>query len=441
ANGGQCAGTGVIVLTNALRKDVNEEIQGRLRSANLIGGEAVQIATLLPRNFSQAEASEVGSYKVGDIVVSPVASAHTPMAANVLYTVTGVSVDDKKLSLASPDREAVSLNLAYGSSEARKLAVFSEDKQDFYVGDAVKFKITDRENGIFNSAEGHIKSVQNDTFTVITKDGSELPIPTNSLAARGMQLAYASTAHDFQGTTVDRVLLAMSSAEQLTTQKSFYVSLSRMRDTIHLVTDHVDKLAAKIADQTGERMNALEALAAQQDAKRIDEQAPPEQRMPVDRSAPDQSSDNPINGHQLHPDQVIADVANRLKGQAAKDQLNADNGKPVSHPSDHPDKLISEISERLKAASNGDQKSHDFPPETNDQNGTKNDREMSEVDRVIRDVSDRLNKRSDKDQNRSEKDPKDQDQEDKSKDAQMSFADRLIASINQDQKQRDERSR
>jgi septal ring factor EnvC (AmiA/AmiB activator) len=85
-----------------------------------------------------------------------------------------------------------------------------------------------------------------------------------------MQLAYASTAHDFQGSTMDRVLLAMSSAEQLTTQKSFYVSLSRMRDTIHLVTDHFDKLAATIADQTGERMNALEALAAQRDQAKPD---------------------------------------------------------------------------------------------------------------------------------------------------------------------------
>ena len=274
----QRSATGLIVLTNALRKDVNEQIQGQLRSANLIGEDAVKVTSLLPRNFSQAEAREVGSYKVGDIVVSPVASSKSPMTANVLYTVTSVSRDDQKLSLQSPDKETVSLSLAHGSSDARKLAVFSTDKQDFHVGDAVKFKITDREHGIFNSAEGHIKSVSRDSFSIVTKDGDEHPIPTDSLAARGMQLAYASTAHDFQGSTVDRVLLAMSSAEQLTTQKSFYVSLSRMRDTIHLVTDRVDKLAATIADQTGERMNALEALAAQRDEAKRDAKTPHRER-------------------------------------------------------------------------------------------------------------------------------------------------------------------
>ena len=93
-----------------------------------------------------------------------------------------------------------------------------------------------------------------------------------------MQLAYASTARDFQGSTVDRVLLGMSSTEQLTTQKSFYVALSRMRDTIHLVTDRVDKLASKIADETGERMNALEALAAQRDEAKSDTLTPAKDR-------------------------------------------------------------------------------------------------------------------------------------------------------------------
>ena len=261
----QRAGTGLIVLTNALRKDVNEQIQRQLRDANLIGQDAVEVSSLVPRNFSQAEAREVGSYKVGDIVVAPVASSQSPMKANVLYTVTSIAREDQKLHLQSPDQQTITLSLAYGSTDARKLAVFSADKQDFHVGDAVKFKITDREHGIFNSAEGHLKSVGRDRFTVVTKDGDELSIPTDSLAARGMQLAYASTAHDFQGSTVDRVLLGMSSTEQLTTQKSFYVALSRMRDTIHLVTDRVDKLASKIADETGERMNALEALAAQRD--------------------------------------------------------------------------------------------------------------------------------------------------------------------------------
>mgnify|MGYP001800163103 FL=1 len=209
------------------------------------------------------------------------------MTANILYTVTSVSREEQRLDLQSPDRETISLSLAHGSSDARKLAVFSTDKQDFHVGDAVKFKITDRENGIFNSAEGHLKSIGKDTFTVVTKDADELTIPTDSLAARGMQLAYASTAHDFQGSTVDRGLLAMSSAEQLTTQKSFYVSLSRMRDTIHLVTDRVDKLAETIASETGERMNALEALAAQRDQAKSDAKTRANERDETNRNERD----------------------------------------------------------------------------------------------------------------------------------------------------------
>ncbi|WP_299752378.1 MobF family relaxase [uncultured Tateyamaria sp.] len=334
----QRAGTGLIVLTNALRKDVNEQIQGQLRSANLIGQDAVEVPSLVPSNFSQAEAREVGSYKVGDIVVAPVASSQSPMKANVLYTVTSVAHEDQRLHLQSPDQETISLNLAYGSNDARKLAVFSEDSQQIHVGDAVKFKITDRKHGIFNSAEGHIKSVEKDGFTVLSKDGDELTIPTDSLAARGMQLAYASTAHDFQGSTVDRVLLGMSSTEQLTTEKSFYVALSRMREKIHLVTDHVDKLASKIADESGERMNALEALAAQRDEAKSDTKTPAKDRDEssqnerdiqvgsLDKTQPEKRSENDPKDHDKDDESKDAQMsfADRFIANMNKDQKQRD---------------------------------------------------------------------------------------------------------------------
>lgn len=261
-------GTGVIVLTNELRRDVNAQIQSGLIAAGTIGGKTTSVATLVSQNFTQAEARDVGSYRAGDIVVAPVAPKDAAFKANTLYTVTAVDHDFNQLLVKSPDGENVMLDLSYGSRDARNLAVFSEDNQRFVTGDRVKFKITDRTHGIFNSNEGTLKDITDTSLVIARKGEDDLTIPRDSLAARGMQLAYAATAHDFQGSTVDSVILGMTSSERLATQKSFYVALSRMRDTIHLVTDDIGKLTARISAETGERMDALEALAAQREAEK-----------------------------------------------------------------------------------------------------------------------------------------------------------------------------
>jgi hypothetical protein len=259
------ANTGLIVLTNGMRLAVNSAIQHALKMSGEIGGGEVSVASLAPRNFTQAEAGEIGSYRTGDIVVAPVAAPRSNLKSNILYTVADIAQHDRKLTLTSPTRETVTLDLDHKNRAAQKLAVFKSESQNFTEGDRVKFRITDRAHGLVNSAQGVLTRAGTHEVTIDTETGAQLVIPLDSLAAKGMQLAYASTAHDFQGSTVDRVLLGMSSEEQLSTQKSFYVSLSRMRDQIHLVTDNIGKLAGRIASETGERVNALEALAEERE--------------------------------------------------------------------------------------------------------------------------------------------------------------------------------
>ena len=330
--------TGLIVLTNDLRKQVNAEIQSGLKSAGSIGGYEVEIATLVSRTFTQAEAREIGSYRAGDIVVSPVASAKSEMEANVLYRVSGINPSEQRLTLEGPTNKKIMLDLSHGSNDARRLAVFEADKQTFVTGDAVKFKITDREHGIFNSAEGRLQRVGKSDFAVKTNDGTELTIPNDSLAASGMQLAYASTAHDFQGSTVDRVLLGMVSSERLVTQKSFYVSLSRMRDTIHLVTDDAEKLSEKITAQTGERMNALEALALQREAQKSEDQK------------------QPINDQQADQKERDIQPGKSDKNPSQKSKENDPKSRGEDEPSKDPQ---TSMIDRLIATMNQDQKQRD----------------------------------------------------------------------------------
>ena len=78
---------------------------------------------------------------------------------------------------------------------------------------------------------------------------------------RDVDRAWASTVHAFQGRTVDTVVAAMEANHpHLTTQKSFYVEISRARDRAELVTDDKAALKEQLEAATGERIAALEAV-------------------------------------------------------------------------------------------------------------------------------------------------------------------------------------
>ena len=78
---------------------------------------------------------------------------------------------------------------------------------------------------------------------------------------RHVDRAWASTVHAFQGRTVDTVIAAMEANHpHLTTQKSFYVEISRARDRAELVTDDKAALKEQLEAATGERIAALEAV-------------------------------------------------------------------------------------------------------------------------------------------------------------------------------------
>ena len=78
---------------------------------------------------------------------------------------------------------------------------------------------------------------------------------------RHIDRAWASTVHAFQGRTVDRVIAAMEAGHaHLTTQKTFYVEISRARHHAELVTDDRNALREHLEAATGERIAALEAI-------------------------------------------------------------------------------------------------------------------------------------------------------------------------------------
>lgn len=251
--------TGIVVLTNEVRSKVNEHIRDALKDEYRIGREDHKFQSLRDQGMTRAEKADARSYAVGDIVL-PVANApRDGLEKDVQYRVS--KIDQKANSITLLDErsgELHSVTLKQNDKSAQNLRVYAEDSRDFSTNDKVKLTIADKANGIINGARGRIEAINDRDLALQLDDGRKVSLPRDGLTAKGIDHAYAATAHDFQGSTVDRIVIGMSATEALSTQKSFYVNISRMRDEAVLITTNVADLAKRLEENTGERPAALD---------------------------------------------------------------------------------------------------------------------------------------------------------------------------------------
>ena len=256
--------TGIVVLTNKMRTEVNSKIRQALKGEGRLDPRDVQVRGLNPLNLSDAEKRDAQSYNRGDIII-PFGKAGT-LEANTPYVVTDSHHRYNTLTL-TPERggKSVTVKLGHGKNPIKNTAAYELETREFAQGDRVKATLADKESGIINGSRLRINSVNKTEIIVQTDNGKPVRLPIDSPTARGLQHLYAATAHDFQGATVNNIIVGMTANERLSDQKSFYVDISRARNSAVLVTDNPDKLADKIEKNTGERSSALDALKLKMD--------------------------------------------------------------------------------------------------------------------------------------------------------------------------------
>ncbi|MYI69576.1 MAG: hypothetical protein F4103_12825, partial [Boseongicola sp. SB0673_bin_14] len=132
-------------------------------------------------------------------------------------------------------------------------------------GDRVRWTRNDVGLGLVNSRTAEVAAVRDGRVTFRLEDGRTLELGASDPQLRHLDHAWASTVHAFQGRTVDNVIAAMEAKHpNLTTQKSFYVEISRARDRAELVTDDAAELRVRLQAATGERIAALEGIGEMQ---------------------------------------------------------------------------------------------------------------------------------------------------------------------------------
>ncbi len=253
--------TGVMAPSHELRREINGHIRERLARDGRIHGPAFTGERLVSHGYTNAEKSLAANYAEGDIV-----------AFHRSYKTLGVDKGDER-RVAGVDHRSHTVMLEGGDGgtvlwKPGRIAgrtggaeVYQAEGIELRAGDRIRWTRNDKGLGLVNSRTAEVASVKDGRVTFRLEDGRMLDMKAGDPQLRHLDHAWASTVHAFQGRTVDNVIAAMEANHpHLTTQKSFYVEISRARDRAELVTDDAVRLREQLEAVTGERISALEGI-------------------------------------------------------------------------------------------------------------------------------------------------------------------------------------
>jgi ATP-dependent exoDNAse (exonuclease V) alpha subunit len=190
------------------------------------------------------------------------------------YRVESIDPAKAAIALKSEDGREVDWRLRqWGAGHAQ---AFVPQPMDLKTGDAIRFTRNDREAGRINGGRGEVIAVdeQTRTATIQTLDGRTEALNLDAARDRHIAHAYVETAFAAQGRTADHVMVhADSAATNLVDQKSFYVGISRAKESATVFTNDRGRLESAISARAGQVQTAIAEAAMPTPTPAIDKAA------------------------------------------------------------------------------------------------------------------------------------------------------------------------
>ncbi len=253
--------TGVMAPSHELREGINGHIRERLVREGRIAGPAMETARLVSKGYTNAEKSLAANYAPGDTVAFHRSYKRIGIAKGDERRVAGVDGRDRTVLLDAPGGGTVAWKPSEIGGRQGGTEVYRRESIELRAGDRIRWTRNDKGLRLVNSGTAEVLGIRNGRVTFRLEDGRRLTLTPGDPQLRHLDRAWCSTVHAFQGRTVDAVIAAMEANHPtLTSQKAFYVEISRARDRAELVTDDAAALRERLEAATGERISALEGI-------------------------------------------------------------------------------------------------------------------------------------------------------------------------------------
>jgi conjugative relaxase-like TrwC/TraI family protein len=255
----------VVSPTHAEAAKVTEAIRDGLKRTGRIKGKEREFTSLVSLSLTEAQRSDFANYREGD-VVGFVQNARG-WKRGERATVKASGADGVMVERENGRTEKLALQ------QANRFQVYEAKKVQFARGD--RLRIT--QNGQTAETRRGGKTAKSrldngDIYQVsgFTKEG-DIQLSNGFVVPKnygGMTHGFVVTSHASQGTTVDKVLIALGTESlAASNRQQLYVSISRGREAVRLYTD--DKAAVMEAVKTdAKRLSASELMDGEAPVKR-----------------------------------------------------------------------------------------------------------------------------------------------------------------------------
>ncbi|MCE0744875.1 relaxase domain-containing protein [Acetobacter sicerae] len=247
------------------RDTLTGKIREKLAEMGALHGPAVELSRLVSRDMTRTEAKEARSYVIGDVVRFTKDYADKGVSRRDAYTVAGIDTEKAAVILMARDGRRIDWRLRqWGATQSQ---VFTVEPIELRAGDRVRFTRNDRAAGRINGQQGEVIGVDPKARTVTLRmDNRRIEhLTPGDPRDRHIAHGWVATAFAAQGRTADRILVhADSAASRLVDQKSFYVALSRARESVAVYTNDRAKLVTAIQERSGLKQTALASAAGDQ---------------------------------------------------------------------------------------------------------------------------------------------------------------------------------
>ena len=259
--------TGLMAPSHALRREINGHIRERLARDGVIRGPAFEAERLVSHGYTSAEKMVAANYSPGDVVAFHRDYRSLGVAKGDERRVAGVDHRKGTVMLEGPEGQSVPWRPRQVGAKRGAVEVYRTESMELRAGDRIRWTRNDTGLGLVNSDTAEVASIRGSRVAFRLGDGRTMELGKNDPQLRHLDHSWASTVHAFQGRTVDNVIAVMEANHpKLSTQKSFYVEISRARHNAELVTDDAKMLRETLEAATGERVSALEGIGAAEKA-------------------------------------------------------------------------------------------------------------------------------------------------------------------------------
>jgi len=259
--------TAIVAQTHAMRRDITAHLRDSLKAEGVIGARSTVIDTLVSARLTQAQMRSADTFQLGQTVIFNAGNGELGIPRGGSRTVIDTDTEKGIVSL-SDGKTVTDWNPSQGTG--RGLEVFQSKQLEIAEGDQVRWTRNDPEKRFLNAETAAVEQIGRNTITFENEAGERFKITRDDPALRHIDHGWTHTLHAMQGQTVDHIIAVMDAGNpRMTTEKAFYVALSRARDGVTIVTEDATALKDTLEHQSGVQLTAHD-VAKDTDAASLD---------------------------------------------------------------------------------------------------------------------------------------------------------------------------